>query len=243
MLGVDDAIHYGVAEEHVGMRHVDLGAQHLRAVGELAVLHAHEQIEILLDRTVAPRRLLARLRYGTSREAYLLLRLVVDVRQALLDELHGPVVKLVEIVRGVTLHGPVESQPLDIAFDRIHVFDILLHGVGVVETQIAFASVFLREAEIYADALGVTYVQIAVRFGRETGLNSFFAFGYRLLDDLLQKVELLFRLVRLHDIHDLSLLCFGFYRLLFNGMSFSRRTDNCTTCCVPPPVPSYLNAR
>ena len=84
VFGVDDAVHDRVAEEHVGMRHVDLGAQHLRAVGELAVLHAHEQIEILLDRTVAPRRLLARLRYGASREAYLFLRLVVDVRQTLL---------------------------------------------------------------------------------------------------------------------------------------------------------------
>lgn len=54
MLGVDDAVHDQVAEQHVGVGHVDLGAQDLFAVGEFA-LHALEQVEVLLDGAVAPR--------------------------------------------------------------------------------------------------------------------------------------------------------------------------------------------
>ena len=55
MLGVDDAVHDRVAEQHVGVCHVDLGAQDLFAVGEFALLHALEQVEVLLDGAVAPR--------------------------------------------------------------------------------------------------------------------------------------------------------------------------------------------
>ena len=59
MLGVQDAVHHRVAHVEVGRRHVDLGAQGARAVGELAGLHAREQVEVLLDGAVAVRALLA----------------------------------------------------------------------------------------------------------------------------------------------------------------------------------------
>ncbi len=189
VLGVDDAVHDRVAEEHVGVGHVDLGAQHLLAVGELAVLHAPEQIEVLLHGAVAPGRLLTGLRNGAAALADLLLGLVVYVGQTLSDQDEGPFVELFEVVRSVALHGPVESQPPDVALDRVHVLDILLGGVRVVETQVALAAVFLCQAEVDADALGVADMQVAVRFGRETGLYARFAFGDGLLDDLLEEID------------------------------------------------------
>ena len=109
--GMDDAVHDRVAEEHVGMRHVDLGTQHLLAVGELARLHAFEQVEVLLRRTVAPRRLFARLGDRAAAFADLLLRLVVDIGQPFADQLLGPFVELVEIVRRIAFERPVEAQP------------------------------------------------------------------------------------------------------------------------------------
>jgi hypothetical protein len=48
-----DAVDHRIAQVDVGRGHVDLGAQGLAAVGELARLHAPEQVEILLDRAVA----------------------------------------------------------------------------------------------------------------------------------------------------------------------------------------------
>ena len=59
VLGVQDAVHHRVAHVEVGRRHVDLGAQRARSVGELAGLHAREQVEVLLHGAVAVRALLA----------------------------------------------------------------------------------------------------------------------------------------------------------------------------------------
>ncbi len=189
VFGVDDAVHDRVAEEHVGMRHVDLGAQHLRPVGELAAAHALEQVEVLLRRAVAPRRLPARHRHGAAALTDLLLRLVVHVGQALADQLHGPLVELVEVVRRIALLRPLEAEPADVALDRIHVLHILLHGVRVVETEVALAAVLLRQAEVDADALGVADVQVAVGLGRETGLHARVAFRDIRFDDLLKEVQ------------------------------------------------------
>ena len=54
VMGVPDAVKGRVAHVDVGMRHVDLGTQDERAVGELPRPHAVEEIEALLDRPVPP---------------------------------------------------------------------------------------------------------------------------------------------------------------------------------------------
>ena len=59
MLGMKNAVHHGIAHVQVGRRHVDLGAQGAGAVGELAGLHALEQVEIFFDGAVAIRAFLA----------------------------------------------------------------------------------------------------------------------------------------------------------------------------------------
>ena len=59
--GVADPVERRVAHVEVGRRHVDLRAQHVRAVGELARAHPREQIEVLLDRAIAIRAVLPRL--------------------------------------------------------------------------------------------------------------------------------------------------------------------------------------
>jgi hypothetical protein len=51
--GVEDPVEHRVAQVDVARRHVDLGPQHPRAVGELAGPHAAEEIEVLLDDAVA----------------------------------------------------------------------------------------------------------------------------------------------------------------------------------------------
>ena len=53
MLGMQDAVHHRIAHVQVRRGHVDLGAQHARAVGKLAGAHALEQVEILFDRAIA----------------------------------------------------------------------------------------------------------------------------------------------------------------------------------------------
>ena len=62
MGNVTNAVQRRIAQIHIGRCHVDLRAQHMLAVGELAATHAAEQVEVLLDTAIAIRAVLARLR-------------------------------------------------------------------------------------------------------------------------------------------------------------------------------------
>ena len=171
MLGVTDAVNDGVAHIDVGRRHINLGAQHLFPVRELARSHSAEKVEVFLDAAVSVRALLARLRERTARGAYLLRREVTHIRLARLDEGHGAVVHTLEIIGRVENSVPLEPQPADVLFYALHILDVLFDGVGVVETEIAFAAEFFLYAEIDADGLRVAYVKITVGFGRKARDN------------------------------------------------------------------------
>src|SRR5262249_32560757 len=156
------------AKIDVARRHVDLRAQRLAAFIELAVTHALQEVEILLDAAVAIRALAAGLRERAARFAQLLQREVVHVRLAGLDELHGPLIELLEVVaRVIEVPAPVEAEPADVAHDRVDVLLAFLGRVGVVEAQIAVPVELLRHAEVEADRLGVADVEVAVGLGRK----------------------------------------------------------------------------
>ena len=115
MLGVEDAVHDGVAHVEVGRRHVDLGAQGACAVGEFAGLHAREEVEIFLDGAIAIGAVLAGFGEGAAVLADLVGGEVADVGLAGLDELDGPIVELVEVVGGVEeAVFPIEAEPADV---------------------------------------------------------------------------------------------------------------------------------
>src|SRR4051812_32138865 len=75
MRGVQDPVQHGVAQVDVAGSHVDPGAQHTRAVLKFTGLYAPEQVEILLDRALPERTVLARFRQCAAVDANLLLRL------------------------------------------------------------------------------------------------------------------------------------------------------------------------
>ena len=54
MLDIPDAVQHRVAHIEVAACQVDLGAQGVLAFREFAVLHPLEEVEVLLDRPVAP---------------------------------------------------------------------------------------------------------------------------------------------------------------------------------------------
>ena len=168
MRGVQDAIEHGIAQVDVAARHVDLGAQHARAVRELARAHAAEQVEVLLDAALAERAVLAGLGQRAALDAHLLLALVVDVGLACLDQVLGPRVELLEVVRRVIeVLAPVEAEPAHVGLDGVDVLLLLLGRVGVVEAQVAAPAELLGDAEVQADRLGMADVQIAVRLRRK----------------------------------------------------------------------------
>ncbi len=207
MAGVQDAVERGVAQIDVARRHVDLGAQHARAVRELARAHAAEQIEVLLDAAVAERAVLAGLGQRAARRAHLVLRLVVDIGLAGADQVLGPFIEPLEIIRRVIeVLAPVEAEPAHVALDGVDIFLLFLGRIGVVEAQVAAPAELLRHPEIEADRLGVADMQVAVGLRREAGDHARHPLGVEVgLDDVADEVPPRFR--RLACRHNPSLVC------------------------------------
>ena len=192
VFGMADAVQRGVTHDHVGRGHVDLGAEHMLPVGELAVAHPVEQIEVFLDGTVPVWAFRARLRQRAPAGADFLGALAVHIRLAVTDELLGERIQLIEVVGSVIFPiVPFAAEPVHVFTDGIHVFGIFLHRIGIVEAQVAQPAVLLRQPEVDADGLGVADVQIAVRLRREPGMD-FLAEapgGVVLIDADVQKIQ------------------------------------------------------
>jgi hypothetical protein len=150
--------------------HVDFGPQHMGAIVELPGAHALKQIEVFIHRTVAVRALFARFRKGAAILADVVGAEAVHVGLAVFDQAHGKAVELFKIIGGIKLAVlPVESQPVDIRLDGVHVLNLLFGGIGVVEAQVAGAPVLPGQAEIQADGFGMADVQVPVGLRREAG--------------------------------------------------------------------------
>ncbi len=169
---MQDAVHDRVAQVEVAGGHIDLGPQDARAIRELALAHALEQVQVLGYRAVAIRAFDPRLGECAAVLADLVGAEVIDVRFALLDQADSPGIELVEVIGSeVQAVFPIEAQPADVVDDRIDVLDLFLGGIGVIEAQVVFAAVLLRHAKVQADGFGVTDVQVTVRLGWEAGMH------------------------------------------------------------------------
>ena len=192
----DDTVHDRVAEVHVRVSHINLGTQNHLSFLNLAVLHSLEQTQVLLYRTVA----IGRVRASFGRRAflfsYLLGGLFVNVGFALFDETDSQIVECVEVVRGIENFAPLEAEPAYVAFDGINVLRVLLGRIGVVETEVTNAVVLFGDAEIHTYRLDVTYMQVAVRFRRETRLYASVVHSLSevFFNNLLNKIEAAFLL-------------------------------------------------
>ena len=87
---VQDPVEHRVAQVDVARGHVDLRAQHPGSVRELALAHAREEVEVLLDRAVAPGAVPARLGERPAVLPDLVRRQVVHVGLARPDEVRPP---------------------------------------------------------------------------------------------------------------------------------------------------------
>ena len=165
-----DPVDRRVAHVHVGVSHIDLGAQDFAAVGELAVFHAGEEVQIFLHGAVPVGAGLA----GGGQVALVFFELIVrefaNVCFALLDQVHGVVIHLPEVVGSVVeAVFPVGTQPLHVVEDGLDKFRVFLRGVGIVHAQVELAAVLDSGQVVHVDRFCVTDMEVAVGFRRETG--------------------------------------------------------------------------
>ena len=168
---VADAVHHRVTHLHVLVLHVDTGTQHPAAFGMLTGGHLPEQAQVLGGFPIPVGALDAWLSEAPapSRDGFRVL--VVDIGQASLDQVFRPCVELFEVVRGKANLVRFEAQPPHVVDDGLDVLGTLGCGVRVVKAQKAAASELGGHREVQADRLGVTNVEIPVRFRRKAGLN------------------------------------------------------------------------
>ena len=189
VFGVQNAVNYGIAHIDVGRSHVYFCPQHQRSVAHQSVFHVVKQLQTLLYRAVAVFAFHARLRKSAAHFLHLFGRHVVDVSLALFDELDGALVHSVEII-GRIIHVALPAQPFDVGDNGPDKLVVFLYGIGVVKAQVALAAVFKRRSVIVkTDGLGVSYVQIAVGFGRKTGNDAAYsALGQIFFYNLFNKI-------------------------------------------------------
>mmetsp|Transcript_34705 Transcript_34705/g.83987 ORF Transcript_34705/g.83987 Transcript_34705/m.83987 type:complete len:207 (+) Transcript_34705:1959-2579(+) len=162
-----DTIQHRVPQEHVGIRHVDLGSEDGLSVFELPLSHLLEQLQILLRSTVSVRRRGPGDFDCSSHVTDLFWCARIHKRVPLLDQGHRVVVEGLEVVRGIEHLVRCEAQPFDVVYDGVYVLHVLCERVCIVEAEVAFSFVFLGQPEIEADRLGVADVQVSVWLGRK----------------------------------------------------------------------------
>ena len=189
--GVADPVNRGIAHVDVGTLEIDLQPQHMRAIGEFALLHPLEQVKVLLDAALAIAARTPRLGQCAAQVSHFLRSRTVDVSEIRLDQVSCELVETVKIVgRIVKVRPPVVAQPAHRVLDRLLVLDVLLNRIGVIETKMAGALVLRRKAEVEADGLRMADVKITIGFRRKPRDHPSAVFVRALIlgDDLSQKV-------------------------------------------------------
>ena len=92
-----------------------------------------EQFQIFFDRAVTIGAVCARLCRRPFLGSDLFGGLLVDVCFSFLDQLDCEIPELLEVVGSVIYIIPVVTQPFDIFFDGVHIFQIFFYRIGIVE--------------------------------------------------------------------------------------------------------------
>ena len=143
------SIDYRISHIDIRGSHIDAGTQYLLAVRKFSLFHLFEQLEVLLHAAVAGRIILAGLFKGSAVLFDLLCRQIGHISFALLDQLHGSLIHLPEIVGGKEKPVlPVCTEPCHVFLDGLYKLFILFGRICVIETQIKLSVIFLRQSAV-----------------------------------------------------------------------------------------------
>ena len=168
MLCVFYSIEGRVSHIDVGGCHIDLCSESVLSLREFTVLHSQKEIHVLFDGSIPIRGILSRLCKCSSVFLHLFRRKRVYICLTFTDEIKSDFIKLIVVIRSIILmFAPVETQPVDIVLYGIDIFHIFLGGVCVIKPKVTDAFILLCQAEVKANALDVSNVEIAVRLRRK----------------------------------------------------------------------------
>ena len=155
------------------MRHVNFCAQCDATVLKFACTHPRQEIQTFFYWAVAPGAILAGFGQGATVFAGFIRAEFIHISFAFFDEFDCPFIQLLKVIRSVKLAVfPVKSEPPDICFDGVNVFNIFFDGVGVIKPQVGFATIVLGDTKIKHDGFGMTDVKIPIGFRREACVHA-----------------------------------------------------------------------
>ena len=161
-------VEYWISQIDVRRLHINFCSQRHSTLIDTALLHLFEQVQTLLDRAIAMGAVFTPLDQGAAVIAHLLRVQFTHIGKILLHQEGRPGVQLRKITRRIAnVAMPLKPKPANIVDNRLDKLFALALWVGIVKTQMAMTSVFLRQAKIDANRLGVTYMQVTVGFGRK----------------------------------------------------------------------------
>ena len=175
MMNVTDAVYDRIAHIGIIRIRVYLRAQGACAVGEFTLLHAAEEVETLLCRTVAVGGYYSLIRIVVRIAAValkILARKVAHVCVAVAYQLYGIFVTLLEIIRAVVYTAVrLRAEPAQILVYRADVFVALFHWVGIIISEVEEPAVLLCGRAVYPYRLCGADMKITVRLGRKTSMH------------------------------------------------------------------------
>ena len=172
---------------------IDLGPENAAPVGQFPCPHLPEEGQVFLDRSGPVRRRATWLAETASIVLDLLVAQIVDVRLPLADQLLGQLVHLARSSPRRTAADRPKEKPSQLTSCTMDSTYSTPFGqrVGVVEAKVAMAAILLGHAEVQADRLGVTDVEIAVRLRGKAGDDAavMLARAEVVLDDLADEIR------------------------------------------------------
>ena len=113
-----DAVNHRIAHVYVAGSHVDFQAQGFAAVGEFAVFHAHEEVEVFFNAALAVRAVFARLGKRAAVFAHFFGAQIIYIGFAVFNQADGVVEQTVEIIGSIARRTrPLETQPAHVFFN------------------------------------------------------------------------------------------------------------------------------
>ena len=186
------SVNYRITHIDIRTCHIDFGTKNLFAVFKLAVFHFFEKSQIFFYASVSRRTFLTGLRKSSSVFSYLFCAHIADISKTFFNKKNGGFVHSIEVVGSVKFSVPFKAEPFDIFLYAFNILFVFFYRISVVETEIAFAFIFIFHTEIYAKGFCVPYMKKTVRFRRKTGYYFFTVLFDIFIYYLFYKIEFFF---------------------------------------------------
>ena len=194
---IKHTVHNGVAEVHIGTRHINLRTKNHFAWFNITAIHFAEKLQTFFSGAVAIRTILAGFSGSTFLCGNFFRSLLIYISLSRKNAPFGKIPKILKIVAGIANLAPLITEPLNVFFYGTYVFKVFLLGVGVIHTKVTLTTKFFGNSKVHCNSLGMTNVKITIGFGRKACLKStsIFTLCQVILYNLFYEVQRLFRFV------------------------------------------------